>query len=77
MRGLRTRHPRHRRAVRTDRFCLRISTGQTRCPDLNTRHSGGTAGQAQVAQLVEQRIENSRVGGSIPSLGTKISKTLN
>ncbi len=25
---------------------------------------------AQVAQLVEQRIENPRVGGSIPSLGT-------
>jgi len=26
---------------------------------------------AQVAQLVEQRIENPRVGGSIPPLGTK------
>jgi hypothetical protein len=26
--------------------------------------------RAQVAQLVEQRIENPRVGGSIPSLGT-------
>jgi hypothetical protein len=26
----------------------------------------------QVAQLVEQRIENPRVGGSIPSLATKI-----
>ena len=26
---------------------------------------------AQVAQLVEQGIENPRVGGSIPSLGTK------
>lgn len=25
----------------------------------------------QVAQLVEQRIENPRVGGSIPSLATK------
>ena len=25
---------------------------------------------AQVAQLVEQRTENPRVGGSIPSLGT-------
>ena len=25
---------------------------------------------AQIAQLVEQRIENPRVGGSIPSLGT-------
>lgn len=28
---------------------------------------------AQVAQLVEQGIENPRVGGSIPSLGTKTS----
>jgi hypothetical protein len=26
---------------------------------------------AQVAQLVEQRIENPRVAGSIPALGTK------
>ena len=29
----------------------------------------------QVAQLVEQRIENPRVGGSIPPLATKIQKT--
>lgn len=29
---------------------------------------------AQVAQLVEQGIENPRVGGSIPSLGTTILK---
>ena len=28
---------------------------------------------AQVAQLVEQWIENPRVGGSIPPLGTKVS----
>ena len=28
-------------------------------------------GGAQVAQLVEQRTENPRVGGSIPPLGTK------
>jgi hypothetical protein len=35
-------------------------------------YSGG-AGQkqrAQIAQLVEQRIENPRVAGSIPALGT-------
>ena len=31
--------------------------------------------RAQVAQLVEQRTENPRVGGSIPPLGTTISKT--
>ena len=29
--------------------------------------------RAQVAQLVEQRTENPRVGGSIPSLGTKVA----
>ena len=28
---------------------------------------------AQVAQLVEQRTENPRVGGSIPSLGTNLN----
>ena len=31
-----------------------------------------TATDAQVAQLVEQRTENPRVGGSIPPLGTII-----
>ena len=29
-----------------------------------------TSAQAQIAQLVEQRIENPRVGGSNPPLGT-------
>ena len=29
---------------------------------------------AQIAQSVEQGIENPRVGGSIPSLGTKIPR---
>jgi hypothetical protein len=32
---------------------------------------------AQIAQLVEQRIENPRVLGSIPSLGTIILEALN
>ena len=31
---------------------------------------------AQVAQLVEQRIENPRVGGSIPPLGTISPRSL-
>ncbi len=31
---------------------------------------------AQIAQSVEQRIENPRVGGSIPPLGTTILETL-
>ncbi len=33
-------------------------------------------GDAQVAQLVEQRTENPRVGGSIPPLGTNYIKGL-
>jgi hypothetical protein len=32
-----------------------------------------TASRAQIAQLVEQRIENPRVAGSIPALGTIFS----
>jgi hypothetical protein len=32
------------------------------------------AGYAQVAQLVEQRIENPRVAGSIPALGTIVNQ---
>ena len=38
------------------------------------RFCGGIALGAQVAQLVEQRTENPRVGGSIPPLGTIHSK---
>jgi hypothetical protein len=41
-------------------------------------YSGG-AGQkqrAQIAQLVEQRIENPRVAGSIPALGTIFSRMI-
>tara|TARA_B100000965_G_scaffold374983_1_gene366727 strand:+ start:49 stop:402 length:354 start_codon:yes stop_codon:yes gene_type:complete len=34
------------------------------------------AGHAQVAQLVEQRIENPRVGGSNPPLGTIFSEAV-
>ena len=37
---------------------------------LPTRQDLQTAADAQVAQLVEQRTENPRVGGSIPPLGT-------
>jgi hypothetical protein len=35
-----------------------------------------TATDAQVAQLVEQRIENPRVAGSIPALGTISPKSV-
>ena len=47
-------------------------SGQPSAPDVSRRILNGTAVQnsAQIAQLVEQRIENPRVGGSIPSLGT-------
>ncbi len=35
-----------------------------------------TTGHGQVAQLVEQRTENPRVGGSIPPLATNLFKKL-
>ena len=35
----------------------------------------GTRATGDVAQLVEQRTENPCVGGSIPSITTKIQKT--
>ena len=38
--------------------------------DFKPLKSSNTAPTAQVAQLVEQRIENPRVGGSIPPLAT-------
>ena len=47
-------------------------------PDVSPRHPKGSGLLigAQIAQLVEQRIENPRVGGSIPSLGTIKVNTL-
>ena len=42
---------------------------------LDRQHKRQVEHQAQVAQLVEQRTENPRVGGSIPPLGTNFSKT--
>ena len=46
--------------------------GQNRSDGLEKRLDfGACTGRAQVAQLVEQRIENPRVGSSILSLGTK------
>ena len=62
------------------RAALPLSTGAGRFPisqglawalALQKAHRRINAfGQAQVAQLVEQRIENPRVGGSNPPLGT-------
>ena len=50
---------------------LRKPSGQPRVTRLRTRHPDGNARLgAQIAQLVEQRIENPRVAGSIPALGT-------
>ena len=37
-------------------------------------YSNATSTSAQIAQLVEQGIENPRVGGSIPSLGTEVAR---
>jgi len=59
-----------------------ISGFNTRLVDFQTpaqirfvSHQVGTV-NAQVAQSVEQRIENPRVGGSIPPLGTKYKTSL-
>ena len=38
-----------------------------------TYQTGAFAPRARLAQLVDQRIENPRVGGSIPSLGTTLT----
>ena len=61
-----------------------LSTGAVRFPISQTLlrlpllpgGAGGLALRAQVAQLVEQRTENPRVGGSIPPLGTILFKDL-
>lgn len=46
-----------------------IASHNTPIPEREQRRTG-----AQIAQLVEQRIENPRVAGSIPALGTIKSK---
>jgi hypothetical protein len=43
---------------------------------LDRQHKRPVEHQAQVAQLVEQRTENPRVGGSIPPLGTNKNSRL-
>ncbi len=58
-----------------ERSCVRFKRPPRRCvglldKDVSFRHF--PRGFAQVAQLVEQGIENPRVGGSIPSLGTAV-----
>ena len=57
--------------------CIQNAVQHTYCNDpgfhIYSRLSGAEAcadTDAQVAQLVEQRTENPRVGGSIPPLGT-------
>ena len=49
-------------------------SGQLRTPDVSRRDPQKSKPafrhRAQIAQLVEQRIENPRVAGSIPALGT-------
>ena len=51
-------------------------TGAHRSAIVPRASSGSPQQQAQVAQLVEQRTENPRVGGSIPSLGTTSPSSL-
>jgi hypothetical protein len=47
-----------------------LASGANQGPDIPSRNVFREAWLAQVAQLVEQRIENPRVTGSIPVLGT-------
>src|ERR687896_467821 len=49
-------------------YAGRSLLGSSRAPSYISRPNG------QVAQLVEQRTENPRVGGSIPSLATKVGQ---
>jgi uncharacterized protein len=54
-------------------FSAQYPLDSPRPPDVSPRHPRGSAplgNGAQIAQLVEQRIENPRVAGSIPALGT-------
>src|SRR5690554_7423216 len=46
------------------------------CNRFNTRHLSTSCVLARIAQSVEQRIENPRVGGSIPPPGTIIIQSL-
>jgi hypothetical protein len=63
---VRGRGRRGRRGRAALRLCTRPHAGQDPTPPLKNR----PCRNAQVAQLVEQRTENPRVGGSIPPLGT-------
>ncbi len=47
----------------------------SQCADLNDAQAIITGSVGLVAQLVEQRIENPRVGGSIPPQATNKSST--
>ena len=49
---------------------MREGVGSRESPSYVSRSPGEARFLGQVAQLVEQRTENPRVGGSIPSLAT-------
>ena len=53
-----------------------FSLTQERFPPIISRSIAASAAHGQVAQLVEQRIENPRVDGSIPPLATSIQAAL-
>src|SRR5713101_6582738 len=75
--------PSRKRATQSlirNRISAKTSSGRFEFPSIfakpdSARVPPGFGGQdAQVAQSVEQRTENPCVGGSIPSLGTKLLK---
>ena len=55
----------------SSRICRAFTVFRTACLDSSKKQSIIRFLFGQVAQLVEQRIENPRVGGSIPSLATR------
>ena len=62
--------------MREDNTKLALSTHPDLTPAELDYLIRASAPQAQVAQSVEQRTENPRVGGSIPPLGTIFIKSI-
>ena len=52
-----------------------LASGANQGPEVLSSKSASGSRLAQVAQLVEQRIENPRVTGSIPVLGTILTSS--
>ena len=69
-RGFKSCHPDHFRAISSVGQSVRLITGRSGVQVPDGPPISKCCKFAQIAQLVEQRTENPRVLGSIPSLGT-------